>query len=368
MKYRRREILLRAAFAAGAPLTVSVAACGDGSSQGTPTPPPGPTRTWRTGFSGTPPRPDVATFLAGVDVWAPRAEMAAIHEELPWADLLGGMTAEQVLNRDKVSLISHYRSKGLQIYFMGDLTDGLDRARESPRLRALGRSITEKAVQDTYRDYMLAVARLLKPDYIGLAAETNLVRTLAPASLYAALVRTANDCAASLRSAGADAALLCSVQVEAAWGKLGSASGFVGVDADLRDFGFLQMLGLSSYPYFAYAQPEDLPADYYSRLRGARQLPMMVTEGGWTSSTSGSVRSDPQVQARYIRLHASLLDSVQAKAWLQLLFADLDLDTWPKPLPENLPLFAHIGLTDTRFAAKPALAEWDALRTRALRP
>ena len=33
-------------------------------------------------------------------------------------------------------------------------------------------------------------------------------------------------------------------------------------------------------------------------------------------------------------------------------------------LPANLPLFASIGLADSRFAAKPALAAWDALFAR----
>ena len=42
------------------------------------------------------------------------------------------------------------------------------------------RSLTDPAVQQVYRDYMLAVARRLNPDYIGLAAETNLIRAVAP--------------------------------------------------------------------------------------------------------------------------------------------------------------------------------------------
>jgi hypothetical protein len=50
---------------------------------------------------------------------------------------------------------------------------------------------------------------------------------------------------------------------------------------------------------------------------------------------------------------------------VQLLFADLDLATFPTPIPANLPLFVNIGLTDSDFGAKPALAAWDALFARA---
>lgn len=317
------------------------------------------------GFSGFPPRPDIATALRGIDLWSTRAELAIIHEELPWTELLGGMSADAILDRDKVQLVQYYRGKGLQLVFMGDLNDGLSRAEEAPKLRALGRSITEPAVQQVYRDYVAAVVRKLKPDYIGLAAETNLIRAAAPAPLYAAVVQTANAAAADVRAAGATAPVFISVQVETAWGAF-TQTPYVGIDADLRDFAFTQMLGLSSYPYFGYAQPEDIPPDYYSRLLVGRTLSAMVVEGGWTSATVGTISSSLDKQARYVTRHAQLLDSIGARGLIQLQFADLDIASFPPPLPPNLPLFTSIGLTDSNFVAKPALANWDALFARRL--
>jgi hypothetical protein len=253
---------------------------------------------------------------------------------------------------------------------MADSTDGLSRADEAPQLRALGRSLAEPAVQQAYRAYVLAVARKLQPEIIGLAAETNLVRVAAPPAVYAALVRTANDAAADLKAAGSTATLLASVQVETAWGVLGgggsngSGTGYVGIERDIADFPFAQWLGLSSYPYFAYAQPEDIPGDYYRRLLAGRTLPVMVVEGGWTSASVGSVRSSPEIQARYFARHAQLLDDVAARGVLQLVYADIDTSAFPQPQPANLPLFTRIGLVDSNFAAKPALAAWDALFAR----
>jgi len=317
------------------------------------------------GFSGLPPRPDVATALRGIDMWSTRAELAIIHEELPWTELLGGMSADAILDRDKVQLVQYYRGKGLQLVFMGDLNDGLSRAEEAPKLRALGRSITEPAVQQVYRDYVAAVVRKLRPDYIGLAAETNLIRAAAPAPLYAAVVQTANAAAADVRASGTTAPLFISVQVETAWGAF-TQTPYVGIDADLRDFAFTQMLGLSSYPYFGYAQPEDIPSDYYSRLLSVRTLPAMVVEGGWTSASVGTISSSLDKQARYVTRHAQLLDSIGARGLIQLVFADPDLASFPPPVPPNLPLFLNIGLADSDFVAKPALANWDALFARRL--
>lgn len=106
--------------------------------------------------------------------------------------------------------------------------------------------------------------------------------------------------------------------------------------------------------------------DYYRRLLAGRSLPVMVVEGGWASADAGAIASSADMQARYISRHVDLLDQVGAKAWLQLQFADIDLAAVPPPVPANLPLFASIGLADSNFVAKPALAAWDALFARKL--
>lgn len=340
-----------------------------GCSSGSDAPPPVATsRSWRMGFSGLPPRPNLTDALRTIDTWSPRAELAAIHEELPWTDLLAGMTPDAILQRDKVGLVNYYRSKGLQLMFMADLTDGLSRGQEAPQLRALGRSIAEPAVQQAYRAYVLAVMRVLQPETIGLAAETNLIRVAAPA-LYGSVKQAANAAAADLRNAAYGGSVFVSVQVETAWGKLGAAGPFVGIATDRADFAFTQMIGLSSYPYFGYATPEDIPADYYSRLlAGGSALPMMQVEGGWPSvgatANGATFTSSPELQARYVTRIAPLLDSVAARGWIQLEFVDVDLASFPQPVPANLPLFATLGLVESNYAAKPALAQWDALFAR----
>lgn len=338
-------------------------------------------RTWALGFGFLPPRPTAVDVLKGIDMWSRRAEFAAIHEELPWKDLLGGMSAEAILDRDKVELVKYMRGKGLKLLFMADLNDGLSRGEQAPQLRALGRSIAEPAVQQAYRRYVLAVDRKLKPDYIGLAAETNLVRQMAPPQLYAATVRAANDAAADLRAAGSKARLMTSVQVDAAWGTLGAqldrdsarsaanpAGRYVGIEQDFLDFPFTQVLGLSSYPYLSFATPDEIPNDWLRRPLKGRSMPVMVVEGGWTSASVATVRSSPRQQAAYVARLGELADGVKARGIIQLVFADIDITHFPKPLPATLPLFTNIGLVDANFNPKPALAEWDRLHARKLMP
>lgn len=338
-------------------LAASFACSNDGPSE----PAPGEsTRTWRMGFSAIPPRVSQDQVLTNINMWSLRADAAIMHVNPPWAALLAGTSAVAAVSANEKPLADYYRSKNLEIVVMVDATDGLNRAAEAPELVQLGRSISEPAVQQLYRQFVVALASIVRPEYLGLAAEVNLIRMTAPSFLYAALVQMVNAADGDLRTALSASKRYVSVQVDAAWGALNNKV-YQGVERDFSDFPFLQVLGLSSYPYFYYADPEDIPLDYYSRLPNGRTLPVMVVEGGWTSGTAGSIVSSTEEQARYIRRQARMLDSAHARAVFQLTFTDLDIPSLNLPPGSILPLFAALGMVDAQFRPKPALAVWDSL-------
>jgi hypothetical protein len=275
--------------------------------------------------------------------------------------MLGGSSATAEVAKDPLAVANYYRGKGLQVVVVLDPTDGLDRAAEAPELVAAGRSLREPQIQQLYRAYAAAIVSLIQPEYLGLAAETNLIRAIAPAPLYAAVVQVANAAAAEIRAQSASTRLLVSVQVETAWGLLPQAGGYQGIDPDLAAFPFMDALGLSSYPYAAWPDPAQVPLDYYQRVRGTTGLPVLVVEGGWTSASVSTVVSSPEKQAAYIRRQAALLERAEALFVFQLTFTDLDLAGFPPPLPANLSFFAFLGLVDDDLNPKPALAVWDSL-------
>jgi len=175
------------------------------------------------------------------------------------------------------------------------------------------------------------------------------------------VVQAANGAAADIRAFDTQVVLDVSIQVETAWGRLGGGGTFEGIATDLADFPFVQAIGLSSYPYLGgFAEPEDIPLDYYSRIT---TLPMMVVEGGWASESVGPVVTTRQKQARYIRRQMRLLDEAAAVAVFQLTFTDLDPAFFPPGT--ILPLFATLGLVNADLVAKPALAPWDSAFARA---
>jgi hypothetical protein len=317
------------------------------------------------GFSALPPKATNESALATIDAWSRRADAAIMHNSVPYRALLTGTSASTYVNTVDLPLANLYRGKGFPIVFTIDVTDGLNRAAESPELVAMRRSITEPAVQQVYRQYVQAVASIIRPDYLGLAAETNLIREQAPAAVYNALVQMVNAAAADARALRATLPLYVSLQADVAWGPPPAA--YRGVETDFRDFPFIQVLALSSYPYFIFPDPDQIPLDYYVRVANGRALPTMIVEGGWTSGAVGAIQSSPAKQARFLRRQERLLDSAKAIALFQLTYTDLDVSRYPQGPGSSLPVFAQLGLVDTAFRAKPAQATYDSIFARTLK-
>jgi hypothetical protein len=342
-------------------LAVLLGACGDD-----PGGPGGPRRGFRMGFAELPPRPDTALVLPTLELWTPRADAGLVQLGIPWAVLLAGTAPAAEVRAARLPLATYYRSKGLVVAVTLDVTNGLDRASEAPELVALGRSIADTAVQRLYREYVAAVDSIMHPEYLSLAAETNLIRVAAPDSVYQAVVAMANDAWGERDAAGSASRYMISVQVEVAWNRLGGPPGaYIGIAQDRADFPFLDALGISSYPYLAgFEHPDSIPLDYYSRLVAGAPLPIVVLEGGWSSVTVGSTTTSPAEQAAYLDRQALLLSPVEAAILFQITFTDLEVAAWP---PGVLP-FAYLGLVDSAFTPKPALAAWDSLFVRPFRP
>lgn len=325
-------------------------------------------RTFRMGFSALGPDTTLNSALATLNAWTPRADAAIMHLSVPYRALLTGTTAALYVSTVEVPLANFYRGKGLTIVVTVDVTNGLDRSAEDPDLVAMHRSITEPAVQQVYRQFVQQMVAQIHPDYLGLAAEVNLIRAAAPAAVYAAVVQMTNAAVADLGAGGGTLPrLYASIQGDVAWGHLLPGPGtYIGVAQDFTDFPFMQAIAISSYPYFVYPDPDNVPLDYYARLGSGRALPVLVVEGGWTSGAVGSVQSSPATQARYLRRQERILDSAKAVAVFQLSYTDLDVSSYPQPPGSILPLFAQLGVVDAQLHGKPALATYDSIFARPL--
>lgn len=225
------------------------------------------------------------------------------------------------MRANPLEIANYMRGKRLRLIGSIDPTNGLDRSSDSAALVAAGRSLAEPEVRLLYRRYVGAFVRLVRPEALTVASETNLIRATAPASVYAGVVAAGNEAAAEARAQDAALRLMITVQVEVANGRLPGGVG-AGIARDRADFPFAQALGLSSF-----------------------------------------VASSPDEQRRYVERQALMLDAAGAEGWFQITFTDLDQSAFP---PGILP-FAYLGLVDVNLQLKPALQAWDDTFKRPLR-
>lgn len=327
-----------------------------------------PERTFVMGFQNSAPRyDDFDLIIKTLYMWTERADAAIISEEVPWDSLYAGTTPAMYITRNFKDLVAYYRSRNMKLWLYVDPQNGLDRAQDARGLVRRGKSIADADVQALYQQYVLAADSILHPDFIGLALETNLIRDAAPASIYNGVKSAVTATAAALRKKG-NTRRGISIQADQAWGWLSPDHTFRGIQQDLIDFPFIEGLGISSYPYFGFDDPDNIPSDYYSRLVQGTNVPVHISEGGWTTSqfvfNNVTINGTTDKQRRYLYKHAELLGTVRTEAWFQIPFTDILVSALPSEIPDNIVYFSSLGLVDTTLTAKPALSAWDDIHQR----
>jgi hypothetical protein len=330
------------------------------------------TRSYRMGFQNSAPRyDDFNLIIQSLQLWSTRADAAMITTEVPWDSLYAGHSIQHYVLNNYSGLVDYYRTNNFKLWVYVDPANGLNRASDANALVAMRKSIAQDDVQKLYRRFVVVMDSMLKPDHLGLALETNLIRAASSPSIYNGVKKAANDAAADVRTINATVKLSVSVQADVAWGNLNGNGNYVGIDQDLADFSFVQELGISSYPYFSLSKPEDLPTDYYAKLVAGKSLALFVSEGGWTSQTftgpnQATITGSTALQQAYITRQSQLLDQAKAIAVFQLTFTDIDLDHLPAGADPTIKYFAYLGLVDISLQLKPSLMTWDAIFKRTL--
>jgi hypothetical protein len=121
----------------------------------------------------------------------------------------------------------------------------------------------------------------------------------------------------------------------------------------------LDLVGFTSYPFFDYEDPADIPSDYYSVLaEHAGGRPIAFTELGWPSAPissapgSGYGGSEAE-QAAFVARFGELTSGL-----------DVELVLWAFPNDVGAginPAFESLSLRSNAGEPKPAFAAWQAL-------
>jgi hypothetical protein len=323
---------------------------GPGTDQGDP-------RSYAMGWDPSAPRPDEDLVLAVIDSIARVSDVTIIQQPVPWPELLAGAEMDPLID-ERVQVAQYMRLKGMDVIFLVDPLDGLDRRKEDPALVAAGRSILEPGIRALHEEWVKRVAAEVRPEWLGLASEINTLAARGDEELYGEIRDLVNTLAPQVRTLSPATRVFLSFQIDEANGVL--------VDPIIDHFELIDDydidgLGLSSYPVFAFDTPADIPDDYLDGFDQATNLPLLMVEGGWTSENVPWANGTPGEQVDFLERYEFLLDRAGAEAWVMLTFTDLDIPALglSEERANGLSNFSRMGIVNIDLQRKPSYGVWE---------
>ncbi len=211
--------------------------------------------------------------------------------------------------------------------------------------------------QVTFDRYVAAAAGFAvrhEPRFFGLGVEIDTQWRAHPdefdrfVDLFAAV-------ADAVHAASPDTMVFTAFQLERLSGMHGGLFGGVN-DPDaaawelLERFPDADAIGFTTYPGLVFADPDDIPADYYSRLVGlSGDRPILFTEMGWQAEGAfGEWSGTPEHQARFVERFRELIDGVDVAFYVWSFLFDQEI---PEP-------FATMGLITADGTERPSWEAW----------
>jgi hypothetical protein len=114
-------------------------------------------------------------------------------------------------------------------------------------------------------------------------------------------------------------------------------------------------IGFTSYPYFHYESPADMPATYYTEIADHTSKPVLFTELGWVANAAIPWTGSDADQAAFVDRFFGLIPGLDVRYAVYLTAND-----WPTNIVDSTSPFFEIGLRDSAGAARPADAAWRA--------
>jgi hypothetical protein len=290
-------------------------------------------------------------------------ELILIQRGPPWESFLPGHTLDNTVvesTRADTLLAEQY---ALDFFVAIDPTDPTDRGRLfNPPPELEGLTFADQEVRDAYLAYVRYMAENYRPRYMALAVEVNVINDQDPAN-YLALVDTYAEAYEMVKDVVPEAEVFVTIQYEAMQALL---PGNPETNWDvLDDFEPLDLVGLSTYPSFAFGSAAEVPADYYDQILLHTNQPVAIAEMGFSSEPVGENLSSGTDEDQLRYLEKALLDAQRLGFVFAVWYLSAD-PTFDLPAPFNS--LSRIGLVRSDGSEKPAWEAWIEFAARPIQP
>lgn len=217
---------------------------------------------------------------------------------------------------------------------------------------------TNVETQQKFVAMVTAYAREYRPPFLFLGNEVNMYASDMSPEEWQAWVQVYRQSYEAIKQVSPSTIVFTTFQYERLKG-LGKKNGWTGepqwqLIEDIARYS--DALGFTTYPFFEYDMPGDIPDDYYKEIDDHRQPHwpgrVIFTEVGWKAEPYGPYAGSPQDQADFVSRFADLTSNMLKyySAWLFL-----------NDPPQTPPAFTGMGLRAVDGTSRPAETTWQNL-------
>ena len=327
------------------------------------------------GFFPSPPELTNESMLATIQGIGEHGEVILVQEALPWAEFLDEVDGDSQSIQHQRNLTALAGQKKLEVIFVIDPLNGLDRRQFAPLPSELaGGNFGTTSVRSAFMNYALRLTREFHPRYLGLASEINTYADAHPDD-FLNFVSLYREIYAAVKAESPDTQVFVTFQ----WDDLNNAIPFDSTGGEpyqtkweqIEIFEpYLDVWAITSYPFVAFGSAADIPPAYYTPLLSRTDKPLAVAEGGVNSRAIGQFKGTPKDQVDYLNaIHTQLGNRLTF--WIYLILNDINGEAYRDFLAKNgmettadtILWFVAVGLRELDGTPKPALGIWDSFRT-----
>ncbi len=220
------------------------------------------------------------------------------------------------------------------------------------------RAVYWQTIGDDFRRTALAIAAAYQPRYLALGIECNRWFAVDEAA-FGEFVTVYRDTYDAIKAAHPEVLVGNGFQLDYMRGG-GALTGMVNDPHwQVLDMfaGKIDFIGISAYPWLDFADPAEIPDDYFTEISGHLAAPIIISETGWPSEGPFVMESSQEAQVRYLQRMLEVTEGVDLRGFIYGLPFDADLTE-----VFGTPVFNYLGLAENDGTPKLLWQEWQALR------
>ena len=326
----------------------------------------GDPRPFLLGFSDVPAQLTSEAYIRQFDLVANYGEAILLQRPSSWAEFLPDASVSRDLRDEVIAAREAARARNLAMVVALDPFDAANRG----RLAGLpteyeGRSFADPDLRDAFVAEATFIARNMRPAYLSLGTEVNATYERNPDG-YFAFLEAYQEAYAAVKEVSPQTLVFVTFQYEELLGVVPELPPHAPRWELLDDFGeAIDLIGITSYPSFAYPTARKVPLEYYLQLQLHTELPVAFAGIGFASGPgrAGVNASTEPEQRRFVQ--RLLEDAFRMQAPLLIWFAAEDLGFAASP-PYDL--LATIGLREADGTPKESWTVWEEASNRPLDP